>query len=105
MKWQDLGDSGMGEVFYIMSIEWFLALILALYIDQVFTSGKHPLFFFKKSSSSSLPRTPSVQRQDSKKVFIDIEKLDVTHEVWKKSTCISFLFLCLSMFSLISKRK
>ncbi|KAF2542990.1 hypothetical protein F2Q68_00031396 [Brassica cretica] len=54
MKWQDLSDSGMGEVLCIMSIEWFLALIIAFYIDQVFSSGKHPFFFlnpFKKSSS------------------------------------------------------
>ncbi|EFH41006.1 hypothetical protein ARALYDRAFT_496338 [Arabidopsis lyrata subsp. lyrata] len=82
MKWQDLSDSGMGEVFCIMSIEWFLALIVAYYIDQVFTSGKHPFFFlvnpFKKPSS--LPRRPTVQRVDSKKVSIDIEKLDITEE-------------------------
>lgn len=88
MKWQDLSDSGMGEVFCIMSIEWFLALIVAYYIDQVFSSGKPPFFFlvnpFKKPSS--LPRRPTVQRLDSKKVFIDMEKLDVTQEVWKKSS-------------------
>lgn len=97
IKWQDISDSGMGEVFCIMSIEWFLVLIVALYIDQVFTSGKHPLFFFKKSSSPSLPRRPSVQRQDSRKVSIDMEKVDVTHEVWKKSTCISLFFGCLNL--------
>ncbi|CAH8280475.1 unnamed protein product [Arabidopsis lyrata] len=98
MKWQDLSDSGMGEVFCIMSIEWFLALIVAYYIDQVFTSGKHPFFFlvnpFKKPSS--LPRRPTVQRVDSKKVSIDIEKLDITEEVemvtrqkWQYEGCIS----------------
>ncbi|XP_010443994.1 PREDICTED: ABC transporter A family member 12 [Camelina sativa] len=82
MKWQDISDSGMSEIFYIMSVEWFLALIVAFYIDQVFSSGKSPFFFlvnpFKKPSS--LPRRPTVQRLDSKKVFIDMEKLDVTQE-------------------------
>ncbi|KAL0693630.1 hypothetical protein Bca4012_060810 [Brassica carinata] len=81
MKWQDLSDSGMGEVLRIMSIEWFLALIIAFYIDQVFSSGKHPFFFlnpFKKSSS--IPSKPTVQRLDSKKVSIDMGKIDVTQE-------------------------
>ncbi|EOA12027.1 hypothetical protein CARUB_v100080380mg, partial [Capsella rubella] len=82
MTWQDLNDSRMGEVFCIMSVEWFLALIVAYYIDQVFSSGKSPFFFlvnpFKKPSS--LPRKPTVQRLDSKKVFIDMEKPDVTQE-------------------------
>ncbi|WZY72420.1 hypothetical protein YC2023_004660 [Brassica napus] len=81
MKWQDLSDSGMGEVLCIMSIEWFLALIIAFYIDQVFSSGKHPFFFlnpFKKSSS--IPSKPTVQRMDSKKVSIDMGKIDVSQE-------------------------
>ncbi|KAG7613831.1 P-loop containing nucleoside triphosphate hydrolase [Arabidopsis suecica] len=82
MKWQDLSDSGMGEVFCIMSVEWFLALIVAYYIDQVFTSGKHPFFFLVNlfKSPSSLPRRPTVQRLDSKRVFIDMDKHDVTQE-------------------------
>ncbi|KAF3530742.1 hypothetical protein DY000_02041003 [Brassica cretica] len=81
MKWQDLSDSGMGEVLCIMSIEWFLALIIAFYIDQVFSSGKHPFFFlnpFKKSSS--IPSKRTVQRVDSKKVSIDMGKIDVSQE-------------------------
>ncbi|CAA7022530.1 unnamed protein product [Microthlaspi erraticum] len=86
MQWQDLGDSGMGEVLTIMSIEWFLAIILALYFDQVVSSGKQPFFFldiFFNKSSSSLPRRPStMQRLDSRKVSIDMDmdKLDVTYE-------------------------
>ncbi|ESQ29594.1 hypothetical protein EUTSA_v10023276mg [Eutrema salsugineum] len=82
IKWEDLSDSGMGEVLCIMSIEWFLVLIVAVYIDQVFSSGKHPLFFLSKpfKKSSSLPRRPTVQRLDSKRVSIDIDKLDVTQE-------------------------
>ncbi|XP_013596657.1 PREDICTED: ABC transporter A family member 12 [Brassica oleracea var. oleracea] len=81
MKWQDLSDSGMGEVLCIMSIEWLLAIIIAFYIDQVFSSGKHPFFFlnpFKKSSS--IPSKPTVQRVDSKKVSIDMGKIDVSQE-------------------------
>ncbi|CAH2052933.1 unnamed protein product [Thlaspi arvense] len=85
MKWEDLSDSGMGEVLCIMSIEWFLALIVALYVDQVVSSGKHPFFFLEKLSkkpSSSLPRKPTIQRLHSRKVSIDMdmEKLDVTQE-------------------------
>ncbi|KAH0942807.1 hypothetical protein HID58_002444 [Brassica napus] len=60
MKWQDLSDSGMGE------------------FSQ---SGKHPFFFlnpFKKSSS--IPSKPTVQRVDSKKVSIDMGKIDVSQE-------------------------
>jgi len=74
-----------------MSVEWFLALIVAYYIDQVFTSGKHPFFFLVNlfKSPSSLPRRPTVQRLDSKRVFIDMDKHDVTQEVWEKS---SFFF-------------
>lgn len=44
--------------------------------------GKHPFFFlnpFKKSSS--IPSKPTVQRVDSKKVSIDMGKIDVTQEV------------------------
>ncbi|KAJ4900286.1 ABC2-like protein 16 [Raphanus sativus] len=81
MKWQDISDSGMGEVLCIMSIEWFLALIIAFYIDQVFSSGKHPFFFLNPSKkSSSIPSKPTVQRMDSKKVSIDMGKIDVSQE-------------------------
>ncbi|KAF8088887.1 hypothetical protein N665_0527s0007 [Sinapis alba] len=81
MKWQDLSDSGMDEVLCIMSIEWFLALIIAFYIDQVFSSGKNPFFFlnpFKKSSSTT--SKPTVQRVESEKVSIDMGKTDVLQE-------------------------
>lgn len=94
MKWQDLSDSGMCEVLCIMSIEWFLALIIAFYIDQVFSSGKHPFFFlnlFKKSSS--IPSKPTMQRVDSKKVSIDMGKIDVSQEV-----CLKRHLFSLSMF-------
>ncbi|CAF2152411.1 unnamed protein product [Brassica rapa] len=47
MKWQDLSDSGMGEVLCIMSIEWFLALIIAFYIDQVFSIWEAPFLFLE----------------------------------------------------------
>lgn len=97
MKWQDISDSGMGEVLCIMSIEWFLALIIAFYIDQVFSSGKHPFFFLNPSKkSSSIPSKPTVQRMDSKKVSIDMGKIDVSQEV-----CLTSHIFGLSMCSLM----
>ncbi|XP_010550621.1 PREDICTED: ABC transporter A family member 7 [Tarenaya hassleriana] len=80
MKWNNFSDSGMDDVFAIMIVEWFLALIMAYYIDQISSSGKSPLFFlknpFKKSPSL---RRPSFQRQGSK-VFVEMEKPDVIQE-------------------------
>ncbi|VVB04510.1 unnamed protein product [Arabis nemorensis] len=80
MKWKDFSDSAMDEVFYIIIVEWFVALIAAYYIDKVSSSGKDPLFFlknpFKKSPSL---RRPSLQRQGSK-VFVEMDKPDVTQE-------------------------
>jgi len=85
MKWKDFGDSAMDDVFYIIVVEWFLALIAAYYIDKISSSGRNPLFFlqnpFKKSPSL---RRPSLQRQGSK-VSVDMEKPDVTHEVCPKT--------------------
>ncbi|KAG5032123.1 hypothetical protein JHK82_015710 [Glycine max] len=85
MRWSDLSDStnGMKEVLIIMFVEWLLVLLFAYYIDQVLSSGsrKSPLFFlkrFQKKPHSSF-RTPSIQRQKSK-VFVQIEKPDVTQE-------------------------
>ncbi|KAL1203813.1 ABC transporter A family member 10 [Cardamine amara subsp. amara] len=82
MKWEDLSDSGMYKLFCIMSVEWFVILIVVYYIDRVSSSGKSPLFFFKNpfKKSSSLPSPPSVQRQNSDNVLIDMEKTDVTQE-------------------------
>lgn len=81
MKWKDFGDSAMDEVFIIIIVEWFLALIAAYYIDKIVSSGKDPLFFltnpFQKSPSM---RRPSLQRQGSK-VVVEMEKPDVTQEV------------------------
>ncbi|KAL9314235.1 hypothetical protein ACSQ67_019687 [Phaseolus vulgaris] len=85
MRWSDLSDSanGMKEVLIIMFVEWLLVLFFAYYIDQVLSSGsrKSPLFFlkgFQKESHSSF-RKPSIRRQKSK-VFVQMEKPDVTQE-------------------------
>ncbi|RZC16975.1 ABC transporter A family member 7 isoform B [Glycine soja] len=84
MRWSDLSDStnGMKEVLIIMFVEWLLVLLFAYYIDQVLSSGcrKSPLFLkrFQKKPHSSF-RKPSIQRQKSK-VFVQIEKPDVTQE-------------------------
>ncbi|XP_010457663.1 PREDICTED: ABC transporter A family member 10-like [Camelina sativa] len=81
MKWKDLSENGMNKLFYIMSVEWLVTLIVAYCIDVVSSSGKSPFSFFKNpfKKSSSLP-SPSVQRQSSDNVVIDMNKADVTHE-------------------------
>lgn len=86
MQWDDLSDSsnGMKEVLVIMIVEWLLVLLVAYYIDKVVSSGhgKSPLFFlekFRKRKSSSF-RKPSFRRLGSK-VFIQMEKPDVSQEV------------------------
>ncbi|GAA0167898.1 ATP-binding cassette [Lithospermum erythrorhizon] len=60
----------------------FTVLFVAYYVDQVLSSGKHPLFFLKyfQNRSSGSPRTPSLRRQGSK-VFVQMEKPDVLQEV------------------------
>lgn len=82
MKWKDLKESGMDKLFYLMSVEWFVILIVAYSIDLVSSSGKSPFVFLKNpfKKSSSLP-SPSVQKQTSDNVLIDMEKTDVTQEV------------------------
>lgn len=101
MKWEDFNDSAMDEVFFIMIIEWFVALIAANYIDKIFSSGKHPLFFlktpFKKSPS---PQRPSLQKQVSA-VSEEMEKLDVTQEVLQKIIYNQFHVLCVFLAVLI----
>lgn len=86
MRWGDLSDStnGMTEVLIIMLVEWVLAIFVAYYTDQVFSSGsgKSPLFFlkvFQRKHRSSF-RKPSIQSQGSK-VFVQMEKPDVSQEV------------------------
>ncbi|CAI0399364.1 unnamed protein product [Linum tenue] len=83
MRWEDLNDSenGMKELFIIMTVEWIVALFVAYYLDQVLTSGKSPLFFFRnfgKKRPGSF-RVPSLKRQGSK-VFVNLEKPDVIQE-------------------------
>lgn len=81
MKWKDFSDSAMDELFIIIIVEWFLALIAAYYIDKIVSSGKDPLFFFKSLlKKSPSMRRPSLQRQGSK-VVVEMEKPDVNQEV------------------------
>ncbi|KAF5734705.1 ABC transporter A family member 7 [Tripterygium wilfordii] len=85
MRWGNLSDSenGMRAVLIIMVVEWLLVLLVAYYSDQISSSGggKSPLFFlqrFRKKRSPSF-RKPSLRRQGSK-VFVQIEKPDVSQE-------------------------
>ncbi|XP_018436846.1 ABC transporter A family member 7 [Raphanus sativus] len=83
MKWKDFSDSAMDELFIIIIVEWFLALIAAYYIDKIVSSGKDPLFFFKSLlKKSPSMRRPSLQRQGSK-VVVEMEKPDVNQEIEK----------------------
>ncbi|KAK1298625.1 ABC transporter A family member 7 [Acorus calamus] len=86
ISWASLNDkeNGMKEVLIIMTMEWFVLLPVAYYIDQVTPLGggvrKSPHFFlslFRKKPSSSIQR-PILQRGGSKVVQMD--KPDVTRE-------------------------
>ena len=108
MRWSDLSDStnGMKEVLIIMFVEWLLVLLFAYYIDQVLSSGsrKSPLFFlkrFQKKPHSSF-RKPSIQRQKSK-VFVQIEKPDVTQEV--NFVCTEYIYSLLCIHPLVLEIK
>ncbi|VVB04503.1 unnamed protein product [Arabis nemorensis] len=80
MKWKDFSASGMDEVFYIIIVEWFLALIATYYIDRGSLSLKDSFLFlktpFKKSTST---QRHSLQKQGSA-VSIEMENIDVTQE-------------------------
>lgn len=91
MLWKNLkdGNNGMTEILIIMFVEWLLVLFFAYYTDQIMSSGKSPLFFlrnFQNRHSSSF-RRPSLRRQGSK-VYIEMEKPDVVHEV--SSFCLRY---------------
>ncbi|CAL0319926.1 unnamed protein product [Lupinus luteus] len=85
MRWGDLSDStnGMEEVLIIMFVEWVLALFVAYYIDQLFSSAsrKSALFFLKTFQKKPCPsfRKPSIQSQGHKD-FVQMEKPDVSQE-------------------------
>ncbi|KAK9104965.1 hypothetical protein Scep_021809 [Stephania cephalantha] len=87
MRWKDLSDraNGMKEVLIIMSIEWLIVLPVAYYVDQVMSLGtgvrKRPLFFLQNFKQRRLPffQRKSLRRRGSK-VFVQMEKLDVSQE-------------------------
>ncbi|CAD5325146.1 unnamed protein product [Arabidopsis thaliana] len=80
MKWKYFSDSAMDEVFYIIIIEWFLALIAAYYMDRVSSSAKDPFLFLKNLiKKSPSPQRHSLQRLGSS-VSVEMEKLDVVEE-------------------------
>ncbi|KAG2329701.1 hypothetical protein Bca52824_000881 [Brassica carinata] len=80
MKWKYFTNSGMDEVFYIIIVEWFVALIATYYIDQGSLSLNDSFsflrIFFKRSLS---PQKPRLSMQSSS-VTVEMEKLDVTQE-------------------------
>ncbi|KAJ3683353.1 hypothetical protein LUZ60_013580 [Juncus effusus] len=83
MKWSDLSDpqNGMKDVLVIMAVEWVVLLPLAFYLDQL-SFRKNPLFFLSwLRKKRGLERKPSLNRNGSSKVVIDIEdKQDVSQE-------------------------
>ncbi|XP_050936141.1 ABC transporter A family member 7-like isoform X2 [Cucumis melo] len=81
MQWGDLTDStnGMGEILIIMLFEWIVVLLIAYYIDQVLSSGKHPLFFLQRHDKKTTSNNLVLERQRSK-VVVQIDKHDVREE-------------------------
>lgn len=95
MRWKNLSDSenGLSDVFIIMVVEWLLVLFVAYYVDKIASSGKRPLFFLqnlRKKKGSSF-RVPSLRKQGSFKVTVEMDKLDVVQEV-------TFFFLSISLY-------
>lgn len=86
MKWKDFRGSAMDEVFSIIIVEWCLALIATYCMDRVSSSTKDPFVFlknpFKKSPS---PQMLGLQKEESS-VSIEMEKLDVIHEVLQNNS-------------------
>lgn len=81
MKWKDFTNSAMDEVFYIIIVEWFVALIATYYIDQGSISVKDSFSFLRNPFKQSLsPQKPRLSMQSSS-VTVEMEKLDVTQEV------------------------
>ncbi|CAB41859.1 ABC transporter-like protein [Arabidopsis thaliana] len=81
MKWKDFNDSAMEEIFYIIIVEWFVALIAAYYTDKISSSGIDPFFFLKNQNPFKKSPSPyGLQRQVSA-IAIEMEKLDVAHEM------------------------
>ncbi|XP_020879673.1 ABC transporter A family member 4 isoform X1 [Arabidopsis lyrata subsp. lyrata] len=78
MKWKDFNDSAMDEVFYIIIVEWFLALIAAYYMDRVSSSAKDPFLCLKYTFKKS-PSKHSLQRQGSA-LSVEMDRLDVAQE-------------------------
>ncbi|EXB93458.1 ABC transporter A family member 7 [Morus notabilis] len=84
MRWKNLsdGENGMKDVFIIMVVEWLLVLFVAYYVDKIASSGKRPLFFLqslRKKKGSSF-KVPSLRKQGSLKVTVEMDKLDVVQE-------------------------
>ncbi|VYS59673.1 unnamed protein product [Arabidopsis thaliana] len=77
MKWKYFSDNAMDEVFYIIIVEWFVALIATYYIDKMSSSGKDLLFFLKNQNPFKISH--SLQKQVSA-ISVEMEKLDVIHE-------------------------
>ncbi|KAM7268528.1 hypothetical protein ACFE04_010694 [Oxalis oulophora] len=84
MRWGDVSGNGMRDVFIIMSIEWFVLLVVAYYVDQIVSSGRSPLLFLQRSQKKRQPsfRNASLQRHGSK-VYADTERPDVSQETGK----------------------
>ncbi|KAG2642996.1 hypothetical protein PVAP13_2KG293500 [Panicum virgatum] len=87
MTWRSMKDplNGMRDVLTIMSVEWALLLILALYLDQASLLGdsvtKNPFSCFRCLQKKHAPslHEPSFSQQDSK-VVLNMEKSDVALE-------------------------
>ncbi|KAI3985835.1 hypothetical protein MKX01_026621 [Papaver californicum] len=73
MSWNDIndGENGMRQALILMTIEWFIMLVVAYYLDQ------HPLFFLKLPSASN--QQPTIQRNQLN-IRDESEKPDVSQE-------------------------
>jgi len=105
MKWKDFNDSAMEEIFYIIIVEWFVALIAAYYIDKISSSGIDPFFFLKNQNPFKKSPSPyGLQRQVSA-IAIEMEKLDVAHEVLQNVSQLFFVYVAILLKRFVSIRE
>jgi len=105
MKWKDFNDSAMEEIFYIIIVEWFVALIAAYYTDKISSSGIDPFFFLKNQNPFKKSPSPyGLQRQVSA-IAIEMEKLDVAHEVLQNVSQLFFVYVAILLKRFVSIRE
>lgn len=99
MTWSNLASTGCATAMVILAVEWLIFLLLALYLDQVVSSGsgvrKSPFFFLqglfpnsknkKRGAKGPATHAPDTPKNEAS-VEVERQRPDVEHEVSPKPT-------------------